>query len=94
MSIPMSSGFSNVPTGGISSMPLGNFVPSSGNFDFSSVPLPDGGDTHFHLYPGGFDVTTRLPAKPYGVEDMSFHSKFNLQDFTARPDVLKYFDKL
>lgn len=27
----------------------------------SSIRLPDGGDTHFHPYPGGLNVTTRLP---------------------------------
>lgn len=55
----------------------------------SSVPLPDGGDTHFHPWENGrgFTVSTRLPGGLEFREDFRFHEMFG-QRTPAQPDVL------
>lgn len=56
---------------------------------FSSVQLPDGGDTHFHLHgPGAeFTVTTRLPS--IEGQPMVFREPFNeMTPKYQRPDEL------
>ena len=66
----------------------------SGNFfKKTSVPLPGGGDTHFHLWDNGrgFTATTRLRG---GFED---HQDFRIKNMLKTPadaSGLKYFDKL
>ena len=55
----------------------------------SSVPLPGGGDTHFHPWENGrgFTVSTRLPGGIESHEDLRFKDMFG-QRTPPRPDVL------
>ena len=55
----------------------------------SSVPLPDGGDTHFHPWRNGcgFTVSTRLPGAIAIHDDFRFRNV--LSDGIARPEVLR-----
>lgn len=55
----------------------------------TSVPLPDGGDTHFHPWENGrgFTTTVCLPEVTFH-EDIRFHEMFG-QRSPPRPDVLR-----
>jgi len=45
----------------------------------TSIPLPDGGDTHIHPWGdgSGFTVTTRLPGVPYAEHDSFTTDQFD-----------------